>query len=149
MGVSIPLPLFFLKGMFYMPTKNEFTAHDIYAIALTLLAEKEARAKDYNEFYPNDLNVVLAECFDANNSLRISQGKKPFEKEEMPFIKPEDIDEIIPYDIQLIRECMVFGLAAYLVLDDDKSIASAFSQQYESKLRKFAVANTENIEDVY
>lgn len=131
--------------------KNEFTAYDVYKIALTLLAEKEARAKDYNVFYPNCFNVVLAECFDANNSIRLREGLEEVKKSEMPFITDEDAKTFnIPYDVKLIRECMVFGLAAYLVLDDDRDIASAFSAQYESKLQKYkGAAETNRIKDVY
>lgn len=132
--------------------KTEFTAYDVYKLALDLLAEKEARAKDYNTFYPNLFNIVLAECFNANNSIRMRDGKEKLPKDEMPFITFEDAKtDIIPYDAKLIREVMVFGLAAYLVLDDDKSISAAFSQQYESRLRKYegSMSEVTRINDVY
>lgn len=135
-----------------MATKTEFTAYDVYQLALVLLAEKEARAKDYNVFYPGIMNVVLAECFNANNAIRLKDGEEKLPKEEMPYITSEDAKSfVIPYDAKFIREVMVFGLAAYLVLDDDKSISAAFSQQYESRLARYngAVSETMKIEDVY
>ena len=135
-----------------MATRTEFTAYDIYQLALVLLAEKEARAKDYNIFYPSLMNIVLAESFNANNVIRMKDGLEKLEKEEMPFITTEDAKEfVIPYDAKLIREVLVFGLAAYLVLDDDKSIAASFSQQYESRLARYngAAIDTIQIKDVY
>ena len=135
-----------------MAIKTEFTAYDVYQLALVLLAEKEARAKDYNIFYPSLMNIVLAESFNANNVIRMKDGLEKLEKDEMPFITTEDAKEfVIPYDAKLIREVLVFGLAAYLVLDDDKSIAASFSQQYESRLARYngAAIDTIQIKDVY
>lgn len=133
-------------------TKTSYTAHDIYKLALALLAEKEARAKDYNVFYPVLLNVVMVECFNANNAIRARDGLERLKKSEMPYVEDEEKEDfIIPYDEKLIREVMAFGLAAYLVLDDDKAISAAFSQQYEARLSRYegGAVDVTQIKDVY
>ncbi len=123
------------------------TVQQLYEAALALLSEQVARAKSYNHFKIPIINQIIAECFDANNSIRINDDLMPLHKSEMPLMEKED--DIIPYDIRLLRECMPYGVASLLVIDDDKSKASVFSQQYESYKAKCSSATFEMIIDVY
>ncbi len=123
------------------------TVQELYEAALALLSEQVARAKSYNYFKIPIVNQIIAECFDANNSIRVNDGLQPLHKSEMPLVSNED--DVIPYDVRLLRECMPYGVASLLVIDDDKSKASVFSQQYESYRAKCSSATFEPITDVY
>ena len=123
------------------------TVQELYEAALALLSEQVARAKSYNYFKIPIINQVIAECFDANNSIRISDGLPALNKNEMPYMTSEE--DTIPYDIRLLRECMPYGVASLLVIDDDKAKATVFSQQYESYKLKCSCVTLEDIKDVY
>jgi hypothetical protein len=123
------------------------TVQELYEAALALLSEQVARAKSYNYFKIPIINQVIAECFDANNSIRISDDLPALNKNEMPYMTSEE--DTIPYDIRLLRECMPYGVASLLVIDDDKAKATVFSQQYESYKSKCSCVTLEDIKDVY
>lgn len=123
------------------------TVQQLYEAALALLSEQVQRAKSYNHFKIPIVNQIIAECFDTNNAIRIADGLEPLHKSQMPYMTGEN-DEI-PYDIRLLRECMPYGVASLLVIDDDKSKATVFSQQYESYKAKCSVAVSDEIVDVY
>ena len=125
----------------------EFTVENLYESALALLSEEKQRVKDYPKFKIALTNQVLAECFDTNNTLRKIEGLEIIPKNEMPYVQSET--DIIPYDIRLIRECMPYGLAALLVMDDDKEKCAVFSNQFELLKSKFTKANFEDIKNHY
>ena len=89
----------------------------------------------------------MAECFDVNNAIRINARLEPIPLAQMPLLEHEE-DEI-PYDTRLLRICMPYGVASLLVIDDDKSKATVFSEQYESYKAKYSTATAEMITDVY
>ena len=125
----------------------EFTVENLYESALALLSEEKQRVKDYPKFKIALTNQVLAECFDTNNTLRKIEGLEIIPKNEMPYVQSET--DIIPYDIRLIRECMPYGLAALLVMDDDKEKCAVFSNQFELLKSKFTKAQFEDIKNHY
>jgi len=127
--------------------KTEFTVENLYESALALLGEEKQRVKDYPKFKIALTNQVLAECFDTNNTLRKIEGLDAIPKSEMPYVQNET--DIIPYDIRLIRECMPYGLAALLVMDDDKEKCAVFSNQFELLKSKFSKASFEDITNHY
>lgn len=127
--------------------KTEFTVENLYESALALLSEEKQRVKDYPKFKIALTNQVLAECFDTNNVLRETDGLAVIPKNEMPYVHNDT--DIIPYDIRLIRECMPYGLAALLVMDDDKEKCAVFSNQFELLKSKFSKAQFEDIKNHY
>ncbi len=128
-------------------TKTTFTVEDVYDSALALLSEEKQRVKDYPKFNVALTNQVIAECFETNNTLRRNDGLEPLTKEEMPYV--ETNDDVIPYDVRLIRECMPYGLAALLVMDDDKEKCAVFSNQFELLKNKYSKAYFEDITNNY
>lgn len=126
---------------------NSFTVENLYEAALALLSEEKQRVKDYPKFKVALTNQIIAECFDINNTIRELNGLAPFSKDDMPYMTSET--DIIPYDIQLVRECMPYGLAALLVMDDDKEKCSVFSNQFELLKSKFSRAQFEPIVNYY
>ena len=127
--------------------KMEFSVEDLYDASLALLSEEKQRVKDYPKFKIALTNQVIAECFDANNAIRETEGLEAIPKNEMPYMQEET--DIIPYDIRLIRECMPYGLAALLVMDDDKEKCAVFSNQFELLKSKFSKAQFEDITNHY
>jgi hypothetical protein len=123
------------------------TVLELYTAALALLEEEVARAKSYNKFKIPIINQIIAECFDVNNSIRVADGLEPFDKTQIPLVSKDE--DVIPYDIQLLRECMPYGVASRLVVGDDKSIATAYSQQYEQYKSSRSCAVPEQICNVY
>lgn len=126
---------------------TSFTVENLYEAALALLSEEKQRVKDYPKFKIALTNQIIAECFDINNTIRELDGLLPYKKEEMPYMTSET--DVIPYDIQLVRECMPYGLAALLVMDDDKEKCSVFSNQFELLKSKFSRAQFEPIVNHY
>lgn len=127
--------------------KSSFSVEDLYDAALALLSEDKQRVKDYPKFKLALTNQIIAECFDINNTLRSLDGLEPFGKEALPYVTDED--DIIPYDIRLLRECMPYGLASLLVIDDDKEKCSVFSAQFETLKSKFSRACERDIINNY
>lgn len=128
-------------------TKTTFTVEDVYEASLALLSEEKQRVKDYPKFKIALINQVIAECFEINNTLRKNEGLEPLTKEEMPYMT--DDTDVIPYDVRLVRECMPYGLASLLVMDDDKEKCSAFSNQFDILKRKYSRATSEDIINYY
>ncbi|MBQ4160534.1 MAG: hypothetical protein IJD83_06335 [Clostridia bacterium] len=123
------------------------TVQELYEAALALLSEQVQRAKSYNIFKIPIVNQIIAECFDINNGIRASEGLTPYTLAEMPMMKKEE--DVIPYDIRLLRICMPYGVASLLVIDDDKSKASVFSEEYNQRKAKLSFAVPEEVVDVY
>lgn len=128
-------------------TKTSYSVEDLYDAALALLSEDKQRVKDYPKFKIALTNQIIAECFDINNTLRSLDGLKPFSKEDLPYMT--SANDIIPYDLRLLRECMPYGLAALLVIDDDKEKCSVFSAQFEMLKSKFSKAQFSDIINSY
>ena len=128
-------------------TKTEFTVENLYDAALALLSEDKQRVKDYPKFKIALTNQIIAECFEINNILRKIDGLEEFSKENIPYMEAET--DVIPYDIGLLRECMPYGLAALLVMDDDKEKCSVFSSQFELLKNKYSKTTFQDITNHY
>lgn len=133
--------------VFFGDDMMEYTAEMLYDAALALLSEEKQRVKDYPKFKIALTNQVVAECFSINNVLRELDGFTAFNKEEMPMV--ETSEDVIPYDIRLLRECMPYGLAALLVMDDDKEKCAVFSNQFELLKSKYSRAQAKDIINNY
>ena len=123
------------------------TVQQLYEAALALLSEQVARAKTYNHFKIPIINQIIAECFDVNNDIRENEGLEPIPLSDMPMVETES--DIIPYDTRLLRIAMPYGVASLLVIDDDKSKASVFSEEYNQRKAMLSVAVAVEIVDVY
>ncbi|WP_101908872.1 hypothetical protein [Marasmitruncus massiliensis] len=122
------------------------TAKEVYSAALTLLLETEQTAGDYDNFAIPFLNILLPETFKTNNLLREIREKEPLT--EIP--KVENLTDDIPYEPELLRTAIPYGLAAKLVYDDnDMSKVSYFSSMYESAVNSFSEMLPQEVEDVY
>ena len=117
------------------------TVNDLALVAVGLLGEDNA--DDY-QVIPN-VNVLLAENFDLNNSIRVY---RELDKLTTPQTVTSD-EDVLTYEWEVLRVVIPYGLAANFKLDDDINIANSFRNQYaywHDYYKKFEVVT---IEDVY
>ena len=122
------------------------TGREIYENALALLFEDEATAGDYNTFALPLLNMLLPELLGVNNQLRIVRGKMPIQ--EAPSL--ESLEDTLPYEEELCRSALPFGLACRLVYDDnDLQKVAYFNAAYVNAVNALSQTQAQPVEDVY
>lgn len=84
------------------------TGQQIYELASAFLYEKDGEDADSKFHAVNFLNNLMAETFCCENSIREYKGKELLD--EPPFIS--SLDETIPYQFELTRTALPYGLAA-------------------------------------
>ena len=123
----------------------DVTAQYIFDSAVTLMFGEEADKPDYQAFYINTLNRLLAENFDNNNALRLIAGKD--ELTEIPLIT--DISEIVNYEPRMTRQILIYGVAGYIYSDDDKGMGTEYKNKYEFERQRVLASMYEDVEDAY
>lgn len=123
----------------------DVTAQYIFDSAVTLMFGEEADKPDYQPFYINTLNRLLAENFDNNNALRLIAGKD--ELTEIPLIT--DISEIVNYEPRMTRQILIYGVAGYIYSDDDKGMGTEYKNKYEFERQRVLASMYEDVEDAY
>lgn len=123
----------------------DVTAQYIFDSAVTLMFGEEADKPDYQPFYINTLNRLLAENFDNNNALRLIAGKD--ELTEIPLIT--DISEIVDYEPRMTRQILIYGVAGYIYSDDDKGMGTEYKNKYEFERQRVLASMYEDVEDAY
>lgn len=88
------------------------TAENLFYSALALLQEDAER---YEEYYLSVLNTLLSETYEINQHLRRSKGLNVLK--DIPVLDM-DGDEI-PYEEELVRSALPYGLASRISLDDN------------------------------
>ena len=122
------------------------TGEDVYRAALALLFEDDSTAGDYRSYARPLLNILLMECFEANNSLREAAGKAPL----VVATELKALEEETGYEDVLCVRVLPYGLAAKLVLDDgDMGKVSMFQSLYTNALNECIKWLPENVRDVY
>ena len=90
------------------------TAEELIVLALALKGECADMAEEYRDFSLAALNVLLAETLPLENQLRYAEGEAPLES--APLLTA--FSETIGYHGQLVRTCLVYGMAARLSAED-------------------------------
>lgn len=123
------------------------TATQLQIAALAIISEASADARQYDDGVTvGQINRLIAHAFDANNALLKVAGKP--ELDEPPFI--EKMGDEINYNWRLTSAAFPWGLASFLVLDDDEMAkVNYFNMMYNQFLRTASVAVAEKIKDVY
>lgn len=122
------------------------TANQLYRTTLAIMSENESNASSYTEFVIPNINVLLSELYDTENSLRASNSEVLLT--EIPEIT--QLTDELPYNEQLCRTVMPYGLAVYLSLGDDEySKAGFYDSRYQTSKLKYSRANYAAIEDHY
>lgn len=120
------------------------TVRDLYLRTLGLMFEKSS-SKDYTNYYMNNINQLLAETFEANNTLRLSAGKESLT--EIPFVQADT--DVLTYEPLMVNEVLPTGLAAKFFVDDDLSKYSIFNTRFQNQLFEIQKAVVGEIEDYY
>lgn len=120
------------------------TVQELYKLTKNLMFEKPT-SKDYDNYYMDNINVLLSENFDLNNHVREFQGKEPF------LICPvmTSKDDELPYEDAVCREVLPYGLAANFFIDDDLSKFSIFNTKYNNAKMTVTKYIPRKIKDVY
>ena len=130
-----------------MKIKGEMmTANQLYKATLAVMSENESNASSYNEFVVPNINLLLSELFDAENSLRVASGANILIN--IPEIAT--LNDELPYQELICRTVMPYGLAVYLSLGDDEySKAGFYDSRYQVAKLKYSKANYVEVEDHY
>lgn len=103
------------------------TSEELFNTTVTLMFGEAADRIDYQPYWTDYLNLMLAENFEINNALRISEEKEPLA--EIPYI--DDLQSEIGFEPIMERQILPYGLAGYLYMEDDPTIATAYKNKYE------------------
>ncbi len=122
-------------------------AKDIFILTLSLFSETANNIADYEEqAIVGLLNIILPECFSANNSIREAKGEKALT--DFPLIT--NLNEEIPYEQIICQNTLPYGLAGKMVLDDgDFAKANYFNGMFSASMLQFSKADFVLIEDAY
>ena len=122
------------------------TANDIFKIGAALIAESVGEDPDMVKFTPSYLNIALQECLNAENSIRLSDGREPLAA--APFI--DDMNAVVDYDAHLTRVAIPYALAAnYYRENGDNYHEMQYRAEYISAVNDCTRYIVEQIEDVY
>ena len=122
------------------------TANQLYRTTLAIMSENESNASSYTEFLIPNINLLLSELFDAENSLRATSGADILT--DIPEIM--SMTDELPYQEQLCRTVMPYGLATYLALGDDEYTKAGFyDSRYQTAKGKYSRANYVDVSNYY
>ena len=124
--------------------KDSFTVQELYDLAKATMFEKPT-SKDYDNYIIPWLNVLLQENFTLNNHLRLKHDED--ELEDCPWM--ENMTDEVPYEVEMCREILPYGLAANFFIDDDLSKYDILHRYYENMQSKYSWGVEEKIEDTY
>ncbi|MBE6887152.1 MAG: hypothetical protein E7484_01880 [Ruminococcaceae bacterium] len=106
------------------------TAKEIYENALALSLSHIDEEDDLSFFAVRLFNIMLAELFENNNSLRIKKGEKPLVQPA----KIASLEEEVNYEIQLYAP-MSYALASKLLqAQEETNLAAIYNNQYVTLL---------------
>lgn len=133
------------------------TAWELFSNVMTLMFGTDSEMDEYQDYFVNTLNLILAELFDTNNALRMSDGRKPLKNiPEVPKLDTTSAEAAnktklfeLPYEPKLLRTVLPYGVAGYIYVDDDKSIGADYKNKYEYAKSQILNVSYEDIIDVY
>ena len=88
---------------------------------------------------------MLQENFNLNNHLRLKHDED--ELEECPWM--ENMTDEVPYEVEMCREILPYGLAANFFIDDDLSKYDILHRYYENMQSKYSWGVEVKVEDTY
>lgn len=122
------------------------TANELFNQVLAVMSENKSNSSGYSEFFVGMTNQVMAELFPMENSYRQSLGLDGLK--EVPVITK--MEDVIPYQDNIVRNVMVWGIATLLALGDEENMKAGFyDNKYQTNRNQFNRANYVPIDDVY
>lgn len=119
-------------------------AEEILDMVMGLMFSEQSEKDEYRALFFPILNVILAECFRENNALRRKKGKESLT--EIPVATDENTE--IPYETELLRAMIPYGIAANLYSEDDENgITNVYREKYATMRAEIADARFEEAEE--
>ena len=113
------------------------TMSDFKSAYLMPVLGLEPDEESYDEIYVPIGNVILRECFDINNRMRKKLGLEPLAE----FVELTEDDEI-PYEQEIMLNCVVYGWGAALIIDDTDDEINKYgilADKYEQAKAKYGL----------
>jgi hypothetical protein len=123
------------------------TADDIFNTTIALMFAETTEKADYQTQFIAMMNLLLAETFDVNNSIRVSKGL--VELENIPTITVATLNVEMTYDDVVCRRILPYGAAGMLMAENDASMAVQYKNKYEYEKANSYKAVYTQIVDVY
>lgn len=121
----------------------ELKASDVLKAALDLLYED---TNEYNPYVITHFNILIPELYETEQSIRAAKGEELLNG--IPFIS--SLNDVIPYSEEILRGAMPFGLASFIVVDDnDMSRVAYFRQLYVNAVNSLSATAPEMVVDHY
>ena len=122
------------------------TGQQIYELASSFLYEIDGEDEDSKRFAIGFINILLQECFNCENSMRLFRGKETLD--EAPYIK--SLAEEIPYQPELTRVAFPYGVASWFFQEAlDNFQAENYRSKYLSAVNEASKLNSGIAEDYY
>ena len=106
---------------------NFMTGNECLASALALMYCNEEDSGEYAGMALPVLNLLIAETFAINNSLREAAGLDPLVS--IPSIN--SLNDEIPCQERILRIVLPYGLAGALMGEDDAALSTQYKNKYE------------------
>lgn len=116
----------------------------LYKITKSIMFEK-ATSKDYDNYYIENINIVLAENFELNNNLREYKGLEPLET--IPNVTQKE--DLIPYEYEVNYTVLPYHLASRFFIDDDLAKFNIFNTDYLNARNNLMKFKEVQVRDVY
>ena len=122
------------------------TADAIFDSVIGLMFAGASDKEDYRDGFIRILNMVLEECFEVNNALRRKRGRE--ELEEPPVIAAAE--DPVPYEFELTRSVIPYGVAGTLYVDDDETgISNVYRERYAEGLAETGYMYPDAVKEVW
>lgn len=119
------------------------TADKIFDAVLMLIFAGADEKPEYQAQFVTAMNFVLAETFEANNSIRVSKGLA--ELTEIPAITASA--DTIGYEDGFCCRVLPYGIAGLIMAEDNASMATQYKNKYEyEKANSYKAACTEIVD---
>jgi hypothetical protein len=103
------------------------TADNIFDIVIPLMFSETDEKADYETDFIATLNLLVADLFEANNSILAAAGET--ELEDIPEITA--LTDTMTYAPKLCRVALPFGIAGQMMMEDNPNIATQYKNKYE------------------
>ena len=114
------------------------TADQIFDTVVGLCFWTDEDKPEYKDQFIRVINLIISECFDANNSLRRRRGKE--ELAEIPTIK--DLTTVIGFEDKFENIVIPYGVASIIYVEDDEAgLANIYRAKYEESKNENSVAH--------
>ena len=110
------------------------TGKQLYEQTLSLLGMTDEDAAELEPRAAGCINQMLSDHLYENNAMLYSRGCHG----SAAAAQISDLEEEIPYEEMLVRECFPYGLAAMLIASDDRTMFNWMMNEYERRVEYYA-----------